>query len=169
MRARQYDLTFWVFVGAYWVFWVIITGSLHLPSVLLGGGLAFFVAWINDELHLRKDERSLLDPRTAGLYLRYLFHLMGAILVANIQVAVLVLNPRMPISPGMVRFARPLKKDLNRVILANSITLTPGTLTVLAEGDDFMVHALTRKNAEDVVEWELAAELAAIELAQEGS
>ncbi len=169
MRPRQYDLTFWFFVAVYWVFWVVITGSLHLPSVLMGGGLAFFVAWINDDLLLRQDERSLVDLRTAGLYLRYVFHLMGAILVANIQVAVLVLNPRMPISPGMVRFTRPLKKDLNRVILANSITLTPGTLTVLAEGDDYMVHALTHKNAEDVMEWELAAELAAIEFAQEGS
>lgn len=166
MRSRQYDLTFWSFVIIFWVFWIVITGSLHFQSLLLGAGMAFFVAWMNDELFFRKDERSLMDLKTMGLYLRYVFHLMVAILLANIQVAVLVLNPKMPISPGMIRFSRPFKKDLNRVILANSITLTPGTLTILVEGDEFTVHALTRKNAEDVVKWELADELAEIEHVQ---
>ncbi len=167
MRARQYDLTFWVFVIIFWFFWIIITGSLHYQSLLLGAAMAFLVAWMNDELLFRKDERSRLDLKTVGLYLRYVFHLVKAILQANIQVAVLVLNPRIPISPGMIHFTKPLKKDLNRVILANSISLTPGTLTILAEGDKYSVHALTRQNAEDVVEWKLADELAGIEQAQE--
>lgn len=167
MRPRRFDLTFWSLVIVFWVFWIIVTGSFHYQSLLLGAVMAFFVAWMNDDMFFRKDERSLLDVKAVGLYLRYMIHLVGAILVANIQVAALVLSPRMPISPGMIRFSRPLKKDLNRTILANSITLTPGTLTILVEGDEYMVHALTRKNAEDVVNWELAGELAEIEHAQE--
>ena len=169
MRLGRYDLTFWFSVGVFWVFWIIVTGSVHYQSLLLGAVMAFLVAWMNNDMFFRKDERSLLDVKALGLYLRYLVHLIGAILVANIQVTVLVLNPRMPISPGMIRFSKPIKKYLNRAILANSITLTPGTLTILVEGDQYMVHALTRKNAEDVVNWELLDELAEIEQAQEGA
>jgi len=70
---------------------------------------------------------------------------------------------------GMVRFGSPMKTGLHKTILANSISLTPGTLTVLVEEEEFMVHALTRKNAEEVVTWELAEELAKIEAADENA
>jgi len=167
VKNRVYDRTFWVMALIFWAFWIIITGSLHYQQLLVGALSALFIAWYNNELLFRSDERSLLDMKALWLYFRYAFHLLIAILQANIQVVVLVLDPRMPISPGMIRFPRTFKKDLNKVILGNSITMTPGTLTVLVEEDEFVVHAITRKNAENVVEWELADELSEIEKAQE--
>jgi multicomponent Na+:H+ antiporter subunit E len=66
-----------------------------------------------------------------------------------------VLNPKLPISPGLVIMRNELKKDLSRVLYANSITLTPGTITVDLEGDLHIVHAFTRGAGIDVQDWYL--------------
>ncbi len=67
---------------------------------------------------------------------------------ANLKVAYIVLHPKLPISPGMVQFKTRLKTDLAKVIFANAITLTPGTLTVDIEDDLFTVHGLTDSDLE---------------------
>lgn len=167
MKAGKVDTSFLFMAVVFWFFWIVVTASLHLQELLTGAAIALLLTWFNGELFFRRDERALFDARTLLLYLRYTMHLIIAIIQANIQVALIVLNPRMPISPGMIRFSRPFKKNLNKVILANSITLTPGTLTVLLEGDDFVVHALTRENAREVAQWKLAEELAGVEELQE--
>ncbi|MDO9535064.1 MAG: Na+/H+ antiporter subunit E [Bacillota bacterium] len=150
-----------------WAFWIIITGSFHFQQLIVGAILSLFLSWFNNDLFFRKDERPELDFRALLLFVRYAFHLVVAILIANFQVVALVLHPKMPISPGMIRFSRPYKKNLSKVLLANSITLTPGTLTVLVDKDDFVIHALTKKNAEEVVKWQLNEELSQIEIKQE--
>jgi multicomponent Na+:H+ antiporter subunit E len=167
MRVRKQDPTFWAMVFCFWVFWIIITGSFRLQELIVGAILSLFLAWFNNDLFFRKGERPEIDLRAIFLFIRYAFHLVVAILIANFQVVALVLHPKMPITPGMIRFSRPYKKNLSKVLLANSITLTPGTLTVLVEKDDFVVHALTRKNAEEVVNWQLTEELSEIEILQE--
>lgn len=163
---NKYDQTFWFMFLVFWLFWVAVTGSLHYQGLIIGAGLSFFITWFNNDLLFRPDERSFLDLKTVWLYLRYGLHLIIAIFIANFQVVAIVLSPKMPISPGTVRFVKPFKKSLNRVILANSITLTPGTLTIIAE-EYFLVHALTRHNAQSVIEWELADELLEIERLQD--
>ena len=70
------------------------------------------------------------------------------ILKANIGVMQLILSPKMEVEPKLVRFRTDLKTDLARVILANSITLTPGTITVTLEGDEYLVHCLDKSMAE---------------------
>lgn len=165
----RFDSTFWGSTAVLWLFWIFVAGSFHYQSLLLGLLVSLGVAWFNNELFFRQDERVLLDTKAVLLYVRYLLHLLTAIVLANLQVARVVLSPRMPISPGMVRFKRPLQTGLHKTILANSISLTPGTLTVLVEEGEFMVHALTRQNAEEVVGWELADELAQIEGFQKSS
>jgi multicomponent Na+:H+ antiporter subunit E len=87
------------------------------------------------------------------ILLNYLFNLVIDIVRANINVAKIVLSPRMPISPGMVRYRTKLKSDVGKVMLATSITLTPGTLTVDVEGDEFLVHVLTKENALGLTDW----------------
>ena len=75
--------------------------------------------------------------------------LMKEIVEANIEVARLVLDPKMPIRPRMIRIKSNQKTELGRVILANSITLTPGTVSVDMQGDHIWVHALSFEGAED--------------------
>jgi multicomponent Na+:H+ antiporter subunit E len=66
------------------------------------------------------------------------------------QVSVAILHPKLPISPRVVRFKPSQKTEVGLVIHANSITLTPGTMTIEARPDEFVVHALTEETAASV-------------------
>jgi multicomponent Na+:H+ antiporter subunit E len=87
--------------------------------------------------------------------LLYWFWLGGEIVKANIDVCRRILDPRLPISPRMIKVHATQQTELGRVTYANSITLVPGTVTVSVEGDMFTVHALTRETAEDLEGGEL--------------
>lgn len=158
---------FWLMVLMLWLFWVAVTASVHYQGLLAGAVLAYLLALLNRDLFFARTERPLIAWCTLVLMVRYVLHLIVAVIVSSLQVAYMVLRPAMPISPGMIRYPLSLKKDLSKVILANSITLTPGTLTVLMEEDEIVVHALTEESARAEVNWPLAAELEAIEKAQE--
>jgi multicomponent Na+:H+ antiporter subunit E len=89
-----------------------------------------------------------LAVRVAPRFLAYVPWLLKEIVVANIQVARLVLDPRLPIDPVVVRFNTRLSTDLARTTFANSITLTPGPVTLDVEGSELVVHALTTAMAD---------------------
>lgn len=79
--------------------------------------------------------------------LAYLPWLMVQIVRANVAVIARVLGPRHAIDPAMVRLRTRARTDLGKALFANSITLTPGTVTVDVQGDRVLVHALVRENA----------------------
>ena len=74
-----------------------------------------------------------------------------------------ILDPRLPISPTLVRFKPSQRSDLGLVIHANSITLTPGTLTIEASAGEFLVHGLTREGAEGCIDSEMDRRATAFE------
>jgi len=80
--------------------------------------------------------------------LAYFPWLLGQIVIANFQIAWVVLHPRLPIDPQLVSFRKHFPTPIAYFLLGNSITLTPGTVTVDLEGDEFLVHALIRSSAE---------------------
>ena len=82
--------------------------------------------------------------------LRYIPWLLWAIVKANIDVVRRIVHPRLPLSPRVIRVEASQKTHLGQVIYANSITLTPGTLTIETDEGTIDVHALTREAAEDV-------------------
>ena len=82
--------------------------------------------------------------------LRYIPWLLWAIVKANIDVVRRILHPRLPMSPRVIRVEASQKTHLGQVIYANSITLTPGTVTIETDEGIIDVHALTRETAEDV-------------------
>ncbi len=69
----------------------------------------------------------------------------------NIQVALIILNPRLPIAPCLIRLRASQSTDLGRVIYANSITFTPGTITLDVRDDIILVHNLTQEMADDLL------------------
>jgi multicomponent Na+:H+ antiporter subunit E len=79
-------------------------------------------------------------------FVAYLVWLVGEVFRANVRVVRIILSPRLPISPIVVPFKAHQKTDLCKVIYANSITLTPGTITTGVEGDMLRIHALTWKD-----------------------
>lgn len=121
--------------------WVLLSG--HYTPLLLGFGVASSAVVVF--IALRMD---VVDHEGVPLYLgprvlAYIPWLLLEILKANVHVARIILSPSLPISPIMVHFRASQKTDLGRVIYANSITLTPGTITTGVDGPELEIHALT--------------------------
>lgn len=83
-----------------------------------------------------------LHPVRVIYFLVYIPAFLWEVIKANADVAYRVLHPKMPINPGIVKISVPLESDYGKTILANSITLTPGTLTLDVKGQNFYVHWL---------------------------
>ncbi len=121
--------------------WLLLSG--HYEPLLLGLGVASSVLVVL--IALRMD---VVDHEGVPLYLgrrvlAYIPWLLLEILRANINVARIILSPSLPVSPIMVHFQASQKTDLGRAIYANSITLTPGTITTGVDGSELEIHALT--------------------------
>ena len=84
----------------------------------------------------------IVHPTRVVFFLVYIPILLWEIIKSNLDVAYRVLHPRMPINPGIVRVPVTLKSGYGKTILANSITLTPGTLTLDVKDQNFYVHWL---------------------------
>ncbi|MCP5064103.1 MAG: hypothetical protein GY936_16810 [Ignavibacteriae bacterium] len=84
--------------------------------------------------------------------IKYLAVFAVALIKSNFDVARRVISPSLPINPGIVKYSTKLKSDIAKVVLANSITLTPGTLTVDIVGDALHIHWLDVKSKDpDVI------------------
>ncbi len=135
MRLRHLVL---VFVLAL-VLWLGLTASTA-PAELVTGLLVAAVAAL-----LAADRPPVLGGIRLSVgaplaLLRYLLVFFLALLRANLDMARRVLSPGLPLRPAVVRVRTALASDLGRLVLANSITLTPGTLTVDVDGDQLLVH-----------------------------
>ncbi|MEY1639795.1 Na+/H+ antiporter subunit E [Tenuifilum osseticum] len=119
--------------------WLLLTGTLELTSLLLGLALAVTLALIFGK-NSNVFGRFRMTPKVFVYSLIYLFVLSWEIVKSNIDVALRVLNPKLPINPGIVKVKTRLKSPIGRMILANSITLTPGTLTIDIKDDELYIH-----------------------------
>jgi multicomponent Na+:H+ antiporter subunit E len=128
-------------------FWYVLSGSNKPLYLAIGLITAAVVAAVTYPMQfteqVRATHRSLhffaLPWHRLG---RYAAWLLKEIVRANWAVLKVVLNPKLPADPELLRYRTHLESSLARTILANSITLTPGTITVDIDGDDFLVHAL---------------------------
>jgi multicomponent Na+:H+ antiporter subunit E len=144
---------------ALWLFlfglWAVLSGMFDAVHLGFGAFSAALVAGLTRSLldmGIRRDRQGRLVRRFVFVFpwwrlLRYVPWLLWEIVLANLQVAWILLQPRMPIAPRVVRFYFPSHSEMARAALANSITLTPGTLTLDVVGGDFTVHALTESAA----------------------
>lgn len=138
-------------------FWLLLSGHLAPFELGLGVVSAALVTVMN-----RGEERLSGAVRALPRLAAYLPWLLKEIAVANVQVARVVLDPRLPIDPVVVRVEPGLAGDLALTTFGNSITLTPGTVTVDVEGRVLVVHALTRAGAEALVEGGMARRVARV-------
>lgn len=128
--------------------WVIFNGQITLEIVLLG--LLFSAAiylfcckFLN--LSIKKD---IGFCKKTGQVIYYLIVLLVEIIKANIAVVKLVTSSKFTVEPAIVHFKVDLKNELSLVALSDSITLTPGTITILLEGNELTVHCLDKTLAE---------------------
>ncbi len=131
------------------VFWVILSGMLDPFHLGLGLFSCLLVAFFSHKLLFFGGTPKLWIRGIVGITL-YLPTLFWEIVLANLHVTYIALHPRMldHIDPQVIRFRTKLKNGISKVTLAQSITLTPGTITVDVHDDEFVVYALTRRTAE---------------------
>jgi len=141
-----FALTFIIMFGI----WVLLSGKFdpfHLSLGLISCGIVSFLS--SDLLFESPKITGLLSQW--GRFIRYIPWLMVEIIKANLHLTYLVFHPRMMelIDPRIVKFRSKLKSDLALVTFANSITLTPGTITVYVSIDgDFKVHAIDKASGD---------------------
>lgn len=127
--------------------WLLWSGVYEPLTIGLGVASCAFVAWFT--ARLEPESRPKTD---LGFWLRLLLYipwLFKEILVANLQVARVICSPSLPISPEMQRVPCGPKTALGQALFANSITLTPGTITLDLRENTVLVHALCAGSATD--------------------
>jgi len=141
--------------------WLVLSGHYDVMHLGLGAVSVVLVLVLSGDL--RREEAPLRGQRLrVGRFLAYLPWLAMEMVLSAWQVAKVVLSRSMPMNPSLVRFRSDQPNDLAKVILGNSITLTPGTLTVDIEGDEFLVHHLTDASRDDLLEGRMATRVAGL-------
>ena len=130
------------------VVWFVLSGHDSVLILILGALSALGVAAIARRMTLvdREGQPLHLGWRAPGYWL----WLAWQIVISNLDVARRILDPRLPIDPIVTRVRTGQKTELGRVIYANSITLTPGTVTIDIGVDEIVVHALSGAAARDL-------------------
>ena len=124
--------------------WLALTVSLEAEELVVGLGICLVLSLLLNSYYLGLGLPPLSITRIVFLA-AYLVALLWEILKANLDVAYRVVHPRMPINPGVVVIRTELRSDIAKMILANSITLTPGTFTLDIIGDKLLIHWINVK------------------------
>ncbi len=135
--------------------WLLWSGHLDKPFVLLLGLIScLFSLWVCRRMRIVDEEGA---PAQLGIrpFTRYAPWLIKEIIVSNIVVAKIILAPKLKLQRNMIEVGVNPKTELGRVILANSITLTPGTVSVSLDDDRILVHALSFEGAEEDLSGEM--------------
>lgn len=139
--------------AALYVFWILMSGYFTPFLLAAGLGSSLAVLWIAHRMEVvdREGHPAHLTPAALG----YWAWLLKEIAKSALQVSRIILDPKLPVSPTLVRFRPSQETTVGIVTHANSITLTPGTITIEADFREFLVHAVTREGAAGVVDSEM--------------
>ena len=134
----------------YFSLWIIFNGRITFEILAVGILISFFL-----DLFVKKFLKINLTGATFIKFLKilpeiliYSIILLIEIIKANFSIMKIIIAGQISVEPCLVRFKSKLKTHAARVALANSITLTPGTITIELKDNEFLVHALTREMAE---------------------
>jgi multicomponent Na+:H+ antiporter subunit E len=145
--------------------WVVFSGKLDAFHLGLGIVSSVFVTWISHDF-LFHDRRKGWDERMreAGAFLQYIPWLTVEIVKANLHVFKLAMTQKgyEEVAPRIVTIKTKLKTDFAKFVFANSITLTPGTITMLVRGDIFHVHTMSQFLEDDLLEGAIERKVAEV-------
>jgi multicomponent Na+:H+ antiporter subunit E len=143
------------------LFWLLITFDFGALNLALGIASALLVVIISTSMDVI-DHESQPIHLTSRLPVFWAW-LSRQVIRCNLDVTRRIWTPGRTISPTLLRIKSSQKSALGKVIYANAITLTPGTITLSVEGDEILVHALTRKDAETLLQGELDRRVSELE------
>ncbi len=121
-----------------WVIWILLTG-FDWMEIVLGGAVSLVLAFIISRFVNYSFGFGIILGLIKFIVI-YIPVFIFKLVLANIDIAYRVLSPKLPINPGIVKVPTKLKSDFGKFVLANSITLTPGTLSLDVEDDHVLVH-----------------------------
>ena len=136
------------------VIWVLFTWSLDWQDILVGAVVALIAELLLGDIFPIGAVKVFNPVRFFWMFI-YFWVFLAYVIRANFDVAYRVLNINMPIRPGIVKVRTKLRTDMARTFLANSITLTPGTLSVDLVGDHIYVHWINIVSPDPVKETEI--------------
>lgn len=126
----------------YFILWVIFNGQFTLEICLFGLVIAGAVFWFTCKFMDYSIEKEKRNLKKIPKFFHYVIVLVKEIVKANLSVIHLILSEEEEVEPALVTFHSNMKTPAGRALLANAITLTPGTITVSLEDSDYTVHCL---------------------------
>ncbi|MCD4777687.1 MAG: Na+/H+ antiporter subunit E [Desulfobacterales bacterium] len=160
--ARQTKTEITRFVATFIIlfgFWLLLSGHYDLFHISIGVLCCGLVSHVSHGL-------LFANPRAGDMrvivkrFITYIPWLLYQIVLSNLHVVRLALGPKNLIDPKIIKFKSKLESDISMVTLANSITLTPGTITVDVKDGIYYVHAVSKKTAEDLMTGEMEDRIA---------
>ena len=143
--------------------WLLLSGKFDLFHISFGIISCSLVTIVSSDLFFQQRRKGFgARFMEAMRFILYCFWLLYQIVIANFHVAALALSPKFMaknFDPHVFTFKTSLKSDFARFVLANSITLTPGTVTIRIYKNVFFIHAISKKAAGDLNEIETMSEM----------
>lgn len=144
-----------------YVTWLLLSG-VYQPFWCILGAISCAIC-VGIALRMEVVDRETYPVHLSVILPRYWLWLFKEIVLANIDVTKRILAPNLPINPQLFRVKATQHNELGKVIFANSITLTPGTVTVDIDGDEFLVHALSDATKDDLETGEMDRRVTGLE------
>ena len=145
------------------LFWLLLTWSFTAQEMIAGAVVSLAAALFASKFFIHENAFWLFNPAKLGALIAYVFTFLGELVKANLDVARRVFGGCKDVNPGIVKVPVNLKGDYAQAMLANSITLTPGTITVENQGKDFLVHCFNATYATGMTETDLVKQLIKME------
>lgn len=134
----------------FFLIWIIFNGQFTWEIAAFGAVIAGVMYWFICKFLDYDPKTDIMIFKKLFHILHYVFILVKEVIKANFVVIKMIMSSRYEIEPAVVRFKTDLKTQQARILLANSITLTPGTITVSLEEDEYVVHCLDKSLAEGI-------------------
>lgn len=132
------------------LFWFTLVGKITTELIIFGIGLTLIVLW-SVKVMIPLGSKAFLPLTKVWKLIKYIGLLIYEVILANIDIIKIVLSPDVSdLKPALGYFKVDLKNDFSKMALANSITLTPGTITVFVNDEHYMVHALDESMLEGI-------------------
>ncbi len=157
----KYTLVLILNLAAAWMIWSG-SNSVDNPFILALGGCSLLLTVVVCA-RMRISDSESVPLHFSWRIVPYTFYLIKEIIVSNIDVAKIVLSPKMPLQRTMIEVTADHDSDIANVVLANSITLTPGTVAVSMDGEKIKVHALSFEGAAEDLSGEMAGKIRKLE------
>lgn len=143
------------------LFWILLSGYFTPLLLTLGLASVVLVTWLVSRMDC--NDNSPVCMLFSIKFLSYLAWLVWQVIITNIDVARRIWNPSLPIKPASRKIKVSVKDPLIKTIYANSITLTPGTVTTEIGEDYFIVHALNSEGLDELEEGDMERRLICLE------